>query len=156
MSQENVEFACGFYAVVTDLYDRTEALHLAHETGDFGEFLPGLEELIDPEAVLRTPEGSMFPEAGTKEWHGREGLMRFMVGQTDGFKEMWIKPHEYIDAGDRVVVPLRFGGRARHTGIEVEFDVVHVLTIRERRLSRLDIYLNKAEAVKAAGLSELR
>lgn len=36
----------------------------------------------------------------------------------EGFKQMWMKPDDLIDAGDRVVVPRRLGGRARHTGIE--------------------------------------
>jgi len=65
-----------------------------------------------------------------------------------------LEPQEFIDAGDRVVVPLQFGGEARYTGIEVKFAVVHVVTIRDGKVARLDIYMTRAEALEAAGLSE--
>ena len=65
---------------------------------------------------------------------------------------MSLEPKEFIDAGDMVVVPLQFGGRARYTGIEVKFAVVHVVTIRDGKVARLDIHLNRAEALEAAGL----
>jgi len=67
---------------------------------------------------------------------------------------MSLEPEEFIDAGDRVVVPLQFGGEARFTGLEVKFAVVHVATIRDRKLARLDIYMSRAEALQAAGLQE--
>jgi len=76
--------------------------------------------------------------------HGHEGLLRFAALQTEAFEEFWVQPQEMIDAGDRVVVPVRFGGRAQHTGLEVVFDVVHVCTARD----------GKAEALEAVGLRE--
>ena len=58
-------------------------------------------------------------------------------------------PLEYIDAGDRLVVPYRFGGRARYTGLEVEFSFVHVFTLREGRSVRIDVYPDKPAAFAA-------
>jgi ketosteroid isomerase-like protein len=52
------------------------------------------------------------------------------------------------------VVPLQFGGRARYTGIEVKFAVVHVVMLRDGKLARLDIFMNRAEALEAAELRE--
>ena len=65
-----------------------------------------------------------------------------------------VTAQEFIDAGDKVVVPVRFGGRAVHTGIAVAFDVVHICTARDGRWTRLDMYASKAEALKAVGLEE--
>jgi ketosteroid isomerase-like protein len=154
MSQENVEIARRVYAEGEAAYKRIEALHEAHETGDFGEFLSVAEENLHPDFVLSPPEDSPFPEAGTREWRGREGFLRFLAGQTEGFEAMALDLEEFIDAGDKVVIPLQFGGRARHTGIEVRFAVVHVVTVRDGKLARLDIYSSRAEALEAAGLSE--
>jgi ketosteroid isomerase-like protein len=64
-----------------------------------------------------------------------------------------VKPQEYIDAGDHVVVPIRFGGRARHSGLEVAFEVVHVLTSRDGKWTRVDMYQTKVEALAAVGCS---
>ena len=155
MSQKNVEVVRRMYEDgEAAYYGRIEALHQANESGDFGEFAAATEELIYPEFVLRTPEDSPFPEAGTGEWRGRGGFLRFVAGQAESFEAMSLEPEEFIDAGDKVVVPLRFGGRARYTGIEVKFAVVHVATLREGKLARLDIFMDRAEALEAAGLSE--
>ena len=155
MSQENVEIVRRMYEEAeAAYYGRLDALHEAHETGDFGEFLPSAEELLHPDFALESPEDSPFPEAGTREWRGREGFLRFVAGQAEGFDAMSLEPEEFIDAGDSVVVPLQFGGQARFTGLEVKFAVVHVATIRDRKLARLDIYMSRAEALQAAGLSQ--
>jgi ketosteroid isomerase-like protein len=155
MSGENVEIVRRLYEDgEAAYYRRIEALHEANESGDFSEFKAATEEMIDPDFVLRAPEDSPFPEAGTREWRGREGFLRFVAGQAEGFDAMSLEPEEFIDAGDRVVVPLQFGGEARFTGLEVKFAVVHVATIRDRKLARLDIYMSRAEALQAAGLQE--
>jgi ketosteroid isomerase-like protein len=52
------------------------------------------------------------------------------------------------------VVPVRFGGRARHSGIEVEFSFTHVLTFQAGKLARLDIYSTFPQALEAVGLRE--
>jgi ketosteroid isomerase-like protein len=85
---------------------------------------------------------------------GREGMLRFLQTQAEAFELFVVEPLEFIDAGDRVVVPVRFGGRARHTGLEIDFSAVHVLTLRDRTLLRIDIYGSKPEALEAVGLQE--
>ena len=155
MSQENVETVRRMYEDgEAAYYGRIEELHEAIESGDFAEFTASTEEMIHPDFVLRPAEDSPFPEAGTGEWRGRGGFLRFVAGQAESFEAMSLEPEEFIDAGDSVVVPLQFGGQARYTGIEVKFAVVHVVMIRDGKLARLDIYMTRAEALEAAGLSE--
>jgi ketosteroid isomerase-like protein len=136
MSEENVEIARRGIVEINSFY----------RTGEFSL----LQELCDPDFVLQ-PSG-MFPEH--KEMRGPEGLLKFIRGQTEAFERMWIEAEEFLDAGDRVVIPIRFGGRARHTGLDVEFQVTHLCTYREGELLRDEIYPTKAEALEAAGLSE--
>jgi ketosteroid isomerase-like protein len=142
MSQEDIENARRGYAALNDAY----------RSGDVEHFRPILEEFWDPEVVF-VPAG-VLPESRTV--HGLEDMLQFTVGQMQAFEEgsMWIEPLEYIEAGDRMVVPYRFGGRARHTGIEVEFSFVHVFTQRRGKTVRVDVYRSMAEALKAVGLSE--
>jgi ketosteroid isomerase-like protein len=140
VSEDNVE-------IVRRGYD---VLNSAYATGEVNDLLPFLENHYHPDLVLKT--SGMFPE--TAEMHGHSGMLRFIRTQMDAFQEMWIEPQEFIDAGNRVVVPVRFGGEARHTGLEVEFSVVHVSTVHEGKVARIDMYRNKAEALEAAGVSE--
>ena len=100
MSEENVEIARRGIVEINSFY----------RTGEFSL----LQELCDPDFVLQ-PSG-MFPEH--EEMRGPEGLLKFIRGQTEAFERMWIEAEEFLDAGDRVVIPIRFGGRARHTGLD--------------------------------------
>ena len=140
MSKENVEIVRRGY----------EALNAVYATDSVEDLLPLLKELHHPDVVL-TPSG-LLPEAG--QMHGHSGMVQFVTTQMGAFQKMWIEPQEFIDAGDRVVVPVRFGGEARHTELPVEFSVVHVTTLRDGKVARIDMYQSKAEALEAAGLSE--
>jgi ketosteroid isomerase-like protein len=135
---ENVELVRRAYGTLDDAY-RSGEVDLAP-----------VKEMWDPDCVIK-PSG-LFPES--REMHGHEGIVRFATAQMEAFDQMWSERQEFIEVQDRVVVPFRFGGRARHTGIEVEFSLVHVWTVRDGKLARVDMYATKAEALEAVGLPE--
>jgi uncharacterized protein len=130
--------------IVKQTYDR---INHAYETGDY---LRPIEEVCHPDVVLRT--SGMFPESG--EYLGYVGLREFTTSQAEAFEQMSVQGAEFIDAGDRIVVPVRFGGKARHTGIETTFSVTHVWTIRDGKIARLDMYKTREDGLKAVGLTE--
>ncbi len=125
------------------------ALNDAYRGGEYGG-ADTMAAFAHPDVTLRT--SGMFPESG--EYRGYDGLREFAENQALAFQSMSVEPREYIEAGQRVVVPLRFGGKARHTGIETTFDIVHVWTIREKRVSELAMYRSREQALKAVGLKE--
>ena len=138
MSQENVE-------VLRSGYER---MNEAYKTG---EFLPLIEEAFDPDFVLVTA-GIAMPERG--EWRGHEGWLRFITAQMEAFSEMWLRPEEFIEVGEQIVVPVRFGGRARQTGIEVEFSAAHVWALRDGKAVRMEARPDKEDAARTLGLEE--
>lgn len=142
MSQQDIENARRGYAILNEAY----------QAGDADLIRPLLEEQWDPDAVL-VPAGVLPESAPARGW---DGIVRFMAEQMKAFqpRSMWIEPDEYIDAGDRLIVPYRFGGRARHTELDVEFSFVHVFTMRAGKTTRLDVHLNKGEAFEAAGIAQ--
>jgi ketosteroid isomerase-like protein len=135
VSEENVEIVKRSYEGINDAY----------KTGDY---LQPIEDVCHPDVVLRT--SGMFPESG--DYHGYAGLRAFIQNQADAFEQMSVQPAEFVDAGDQVVVPVHFGGQARHTGIETTFFVIHVWTVHDHKVSRLDMYRTREEALKAVGL----
>jgi uncharacterized protein len=139
MSLENVAVAERAYEVLNDAY----------RTGDYAATRP-FERFCHPDVVLRT--SGMFPESG--EYQGFDGLRRFTQNQAEAFEQMSVEPIEFIDAGEHVVVPIRFGGTTRHTGISASFSVTHVWTVRDGRATRIDFYAERAEALEAVGLAE--
>jgi ketosteroid isomerase-like protein len=116
------------------------------ETGNVGDALA----FCDPDIVL-TPSG-LLPESS--EMRGHDGVLRFLASQTAVFDDFRVEPQAFINAGDKVVVPVRFGARASHTGLQVHFEVVHVCTARNGRWTRIDMYATESEALKAVGLAD--
>ena len=125
-------------------------LNEAYAVGDVEVFRPHLEQWFDPDVVF-VPAG-ILPESASA--HGIEGVLRFTAEQMKAFADgsMWLDPLEYIDAGDRIVVPYRYGGKARHTGLNVEWEFAHVFTQRHGKTVRVDVYPSKAAALEALGL----
>lgn len=138
---DNVELAKRGYAAVNAAYER-DSVELLKEAA---------EEMWADDGVLVT-RGRLFPEAGT--WPGREGFLRFTGQQMEAFERMWLKPLDFITAGDKVVVRVRLGGIARHTGITMEFELYHVIQYRDGKVIRLEAHIPRADALAAAGLSE--
>ena len=88
-----------------------------------------IERTLHDDVVLGTPAGSPFPEGGTGEWRGRDEFVRFILSQTEAFEEMYIEPEEFIDAADKVVIPLSVRRTRPPLRAEVAFPVAHVVTV---------------------------
>jgi ketosteroid isomerase-like protein len=63
-------------------------------------------------------------------------------------------PEEYLDAGDQVMVAVRYSGRGRASGIELEDRLFEVHTLRDGKIARKRDFKTRSEALEAAGLSE--
>lgn len=77
-----------------------------------------------------------------------------------GLTEAWEapptwEPQELIDAGDKVFAFIRTRARGKASGVEVDAYVANVWTFRDGRPIEFKYFgENRAEALKAAGLSE--
>ena len=130
MSQENVEIVKAVY----DAYNREDW------DAAFKDAAPGCE--MDFSRALGP-------------WRGVFGLdqIRRVVRE---FRETWesarTEPHEFIEAGDLVVVPgtQHLKGRG---GIEVAASATLVWTIRNGAIERVTMYQERQDALEAVGLS---
>jgi ketosteroid isomerase-like protein len=87
--------------------------------------------------------------------HGRDAMRTYVQDWIDTFDEFRIEPVELIDAGRGVVVAvLRYGGRAKLSGIETHETFGVVFTIRDGKIARGREYATRDQALEAAGLSE--
>jgi len=137
MSHENVERA-------REAYD---ALGLAVRKGDLDAFF---REYAHPEIEWVPLEGA--PDAAVSYGHGP--VKARMMAMLEVMEEPQIEAEEIIDAGEKVVIAIRISGRGRGSGIDVEANWFHVVTVRDDKAVRIEWYASRDEALEAAGLQE--
>ncbi len=131
MSQENIE-------VMRVLYD-----HL-NKTGELNR---------DDWAPDATFDASRLPGFGIYRGFGE--FYAAWLPYRDTFDEWWIEVDELLDGeGGRVFAALRDGGRMKGSGGEVRQQVFHVWELRGGKVVAWTVFLDRAEALEAAGLSE--
>jgi ketosteroid isomerase-like protein len=73
----------------------------------------------------------------------------------DAWDPIPVDDAELIDAGpDKVLIHQRTDFRGRESGVEIEFEYWIVTTIRDGKIVRGQWFVDRAEALEAAGLSE--
>jgi ketosteroid isomerase-like protein len=132
MSEENVE-------VVRQLLE-------ALDRRDLSSWLAVCDEDVE---VVPTRD---WPEPGVR---GAEAAFNWYVQAFDTLQPFRTTDTEFIDAGaDKVLLQYRTDVRGKGSGAKVEFRRWAVLTIRKGRILRGEWFSDRAEALKAAGLSE--
>jgi uncharacterized protein len=132
MSQENVEIAA--------------RLAEAFERGGLDEF----REYYHPD--IEWHEDPSFPEAGV--YRGLEAVEAYNRQFLAEFAEIHYDQQELIDANDSVVANMRIHGRGKASGAPFELSAWWVFTLREGRLIRVHAFLDRTQALEAAGLRE--
>jgi ketosteroid isomerase-like protein len=128
MSRENVEIVRSF----------TEAYLRGDHVGAISYLAPDVVYEVGQELPARRPDELL---AMWKRWEAE-------------WERIELIPEEYIDAGDQVVVAVRYSGRGRASGIELEDRSFEVHTVRDGKVARKRDFKTRSEALEAAGLSE--
>ena len=87
-------------------------------------------------------------------YRGREGLERFWSDTSENWEEFRMIADEFRDLGDRVLVLGRLKGRGKGSGAPVEQPFANILEFRGVRVCRARVYFDRAEGLRAAGLSQ--
>ena len=87
-------------------------------------------------------------------FHGADGLEEMLASWNETFEGFGVRPRDFLEAGDEVVVLVDAFGRGAASGVEIDAPWAHVWRLRDRKATRLRIYRDPAEALEAAGLRE--
>jgi ketosteroid isomerase-like protein len=112
--------------------------------GDFG----AAYELLAPDFEWRQASNAVEP--GTHRGAAIGSSLR-KVFEVD--RDFRIEAEAYIDAGDQVMVVARSRGTARQSGLKLNQMFFYVWTVEDGRLVRNQVYGERSEALRAAGLS---
>jgi limonene-1,2-epoxide hydrolase len=131
MSQENVEVMRAQYE---DL----------GRTGDLNR------EWYDPDATF---DASRLPGFGL--YQGFDEFAAAWREYRDTFDGWWIEVDALLAGqGDRVFAAVRDGGRIAASGDEVRQPIFHVSEVRGDKIAAWTAFLDRSEALEAAGLQE--
>ena len=109
--------------------------------------------LCDEEIEIRNPPD--FPVRGL--FQGHDGVRRWRDQVFDIFDDGRVEPEDIVDVhgdGTTVLMLLRATGTASHTELKIDYEWAAVWMIRDGKVLRAQGYLNRAEALEAAGLPE--
>jgi ketosteroid isomerase-like protein len=135
MSQENVAVV----RRVTDVMD-TDGFEAASLV-----FL----EAAHPDVELR--EDPAWPGSGN--YRGVEQVRQLMLDRMDTL-DFDQQTEELIAVDDKVVALVRWRGRGRASGAQGELSLAIVWTVREKAITRVEFFIDRAEALEAVGLRE--
>jgi ketosteroid isomerase-like protein len=82
-----------------------------------------------------------------------------MRGLQERFREviddLWFEPEDFVRAGNQVLVPVRWGGRGRGSGVTVEECAeAWVFTVEDGAITNVQEYASKKAALEAFPVSQ--
>jgi ketosteroid isomerase-like protein len=89
---------------------------------------------------------------GELEAQGGDGLLAMWREWLTAWESYQLDVEEVIDAGDNVVVFAHVKARTKRDGVPMEHSPAAVWRFREGKIAAVHFYLDRAEALEAAGL----
>ena len=134
MSQENVEL----FRHAAEAWDR----------GDLDDLLARYDPEVELDFVLF--EGWVERPV----FRGREAIRAFLEQWREAFEDYRFEVERYIDAGERVLAICSQSGAALGSNGVAVMRLAQIATFKDGLIVRLENYSDRAQALKAVGLSK--
>jgi ketosteroid isomerase-like protein len=108
----------------------------------------GFLSVFDENAEMQAPDWGLDPGL----FRETEAIRTWLRTWVDRWDEYEAENHEYIDAGEYVVVEQALRGRSKATGLSLDARHWSVFTFTNRKVVRGRFYRTRDEALEAAGL----
>jgi ketosteroid isomerase-like protein len=135
MSQENVELV--------------RRIHDVMDADGFRVALPVFLDAAHPDVELR--EDPAWP--GAENFRGAQQVRSVLIDRMDTL-DFDQETEDLVAAGDRVVALVRWRGRGRASGAQGEMSMAMVWTVRDQAITKIEFFLDRAEALAAVGLPQ--
>ena len=127
--------------------DHAKAIYDAFGRGDIPAVLGGM----DANVQWSEAEGNPYEPSG-KPWSGPDAVLQNLFMKLGADWEYFkVLPSRFYDAGDTVVVELRYDAKHKETGKHLDAQVCHLLDFRDAKLTRFQQYVDTAQLQDAMG-----
>ncbi len=127
MSQENIE-------TLRQAYQR-------FGEGDVGAILEVMHPAVQWDATAALVHKGVY--------HGHDGVRDYLERLSDVWDEFELVADDFVDAGDRMIVGGYIRGVDKARGASVKAPFVHVVEMREGRVVKIQIAVDRASALQA-------
>lgn len=105
------------------------------------------------EDAVWEPSGRFVGSSDT--YSGHAGVRRFLVDFGEPWSTFMLEAEELGELGDELVLTATlFEGIGRASAVPIEMHVIHLWTVRDWKIARLQSFASRAESLEAAGLRE--
>jgi hypothetical protein len=108
----------------------------------------------DPDIYEYRPSRDLLPPDLETVFYGHDGYLRLWRYWLDAFEDIRWDPEEMLDFGEKVLVTTKQSGHGSGSGVGVSEPVFQLFTFRRGLVIRQQDFLNRTEALEAAGLPE--
>jgi ketosteroid isomerase-like protein len=149
MSQENVEIVKRVQVSGVDLVELFKA-PTPPDPSATGIDVTAFDSDFETEFIAQRAFGSMRPSVS----RGLLGLAESWRDWLEPWASYYIEAEELIDAGDQVVSLIRVRARTTRDAVAVEHRPGAVWSLRDGKIVRVRFFLERDDALEAAGLRE--
>jgi ketosteroid isomerase-like protein len=123
---------------------RLKDAYAAFAEGDLGPVLELCDERIEVVEPAEIPDSSTF--------EGPSGVVAVLSKLEDVFPDFVFEAYDFAAHENRVLVSIRWRGSGMRSGTPGETSLFHLWTFDGRKATRVEGYLDRTEALEAAGL----
>ena len=132
MSQENLDFVLDGYARYNSGERRPE-LWFCHPDAEYHVARE------DPDSAVR---------------RGIDAIRQQFASWHEAYPDLRVDILDAQANGDQVLLWVRFVGHGATSGVPIDMELAHLYTMRDGKAAKVVEYMDRTEALKAAGLSE--
>jgi len=107
-------------------------------------------ELTHPDVVQHGTRGGIDQD---RVFRGRQSVVDYWNDVADTWAAVRFEPERIIDSGDAIVVFWHETARSARSELEIETETAAVLKVRDGKIVELRGYMDRADALRAAGLA---
>jgi uncharacterized protein len=113
--------------------------------------VPGVLGSMDPAIHWHEAEGNPYMPSG-EAWVGPDAIVNNLfvklAEEWDGFT---VHPETFHDAGDVVVVEVRYTGMYKATGKQIDAQVCHIWTVKDGKVTKFQQFVDTAQLQDVMG-----
>jgi len=131
-------------------HDTTDLLRRFYESFNQGDLDSVLELCSDDVELYQDPDVVEMVAALTPR--GQERIAQYLRGWLDSWSDYHARPQEFLQSGEQVAAFTQLRARGKNSQFEIEVDMADVFTVRDGRIARFRLYVERADALESLGI----